>query len=166
MIGHRWDTLGWWGETAAGRAGQVLLNVNTSFWLTWFLISFAYVQQRCKLQRVAFISPSTSRPAPRSLVICSAKEQASPTVLSASPETPKRHCRFQRKWIREAPRASCGQRGELLLQLGGKCQCPQGLPLHRQSDGFSLFNVVTKLIHAMKPINLFPFALQQSYTAT
>lgn len=38
MFGHRWDTLRWWGQTAAGRAGQVLLNVNTSFdWLgSWF----------------------------------------------------------------------------------------------------------------------------------
>lgn len=52
------------------------------FWLTRFLIPLA------NLQRVAFIPSSTSRAAPRSLLICSAKDQASPAV-QLQPSAPR-----------------------------------------------------------------------------
>lgn len=61
-----------------------------AFSLTWFLISFTYVQHSCKIQRVAFISLSKFRPAPQSLVICTAKEWPSPATQLQCSALPQR----------------------------------------------------------------------------
>lgn len=77
------------------------------------------------------------------------------------PTDAEHHRQLWRKWIREPLRVSPAAREESFCSnLVENVRTHRGALYNQHTDGFSLFIVVTKLIHAQKSINVHRFALQ------